>query len=173
MPIGVTHILVFLFVHLLVSIILVLVLGFYWGRSGRVRTVYVFSLYIISLLSSRFSASALMWFSNFLKYLVFHFFISLSTVFIYRSSILLLLMYQGACSMNRRVSNWKRWRISLLELKTVPHSWIPYVRTLKVNRRFGGICRLYLQFWRIREKRNQQEACSKQSCFDKFDRNVG
>jgi hypothetical protein len=63
----------FLFVHL--GIILILVLGFYSGLSGRVRvrTVYLFSLCVVSLLSSRFTASALVWFYNFLKYLVFRF----------------------------------------------------------------------------------------------------
>jgi hypothetical protein len=59
---DVTHILVF--VH--ISIILVL----YSGLSGRVRTVYFFSLCVVSLLSSRFTASALVCFYNFLKYLV-------------------------------------------------------------------------------------------------------
>jgi hypothetical protein len=68
MPSGVTHIL--LFVHL--GIILILVLRFYSGLSGRVRTVCLFSLCVVSLLSSRFTASALVWFSNFLKYLVFY-----------------------------------------------------------------------------------------------------
>jgi hypothetical protein len=34
-------------------------LGFYSGVSSRVRTVYLFSLYVVSLLSSRFTASAL------------------------------------------------------------------------------------------------------------------
>jgi hypothetical protein len=63
MPIGVTHIL-FISVHL--DIILILVLGFYSGLSGRVRTMYLFSLYAVSLLSSRFTATALVWFSNFL-----------------------------------------------------------------------------------------------------------
>jgi hypothetical protein len=67
-----------------------LVLGFYSGLSARVRTVYLFSLCVVSLLSSRFTASALVWFSNFLKYLVFHFFISLSTMIICRSSWILL-----------------------------------------------------------------------------------
>jgi hypothetical protein len=57
MPIGVNHILVFLFVHL--CIILILVLRFYSGLSGTVRTVYLFSLCVVSLLSSRFTASAL------------------------------------------------------------------------------------------------------------------
>jgi hypothetical protein len=71
-------------VHL--GIILILVLGFYSGLSGRVRTAYLLSLCVVSLLSSRFTASALVWFSNFLKYLVSYFFISLSTVFICRSS---------------------------------------------------------------------------------------
>jgi hypothetical protein len=52
-----------LFVHL--CIILILVLGFYSGLSGKVRTVYLFSLCVVSLLSSRFTASALVWFSNF------------------------------------------------------------------------------------------------------------
>jgi hypothetical protein len=58
----------FPFVHL--GIILILVFGFYSGLSGRVRTVYVS---VISLSSNRFTASALVWFINFLKYLVFHF----------------------------------------------------------------------------------------------------
>jgi hypothetical protein len=72
------------FVHL--GITLILTLEFYSGLSGRVKTVYVFSLCVVSLLSSRFTVSALVWFSNFLKYMVFHFFISLSTVFVCRSS---------------------------------------------------------------------------------------
>jgi hypothetical protein len=58
---GVTHILFCL---------LIFVLGFYSGLSGRVRTVYFFSLCVVSLLSSRFTDTALVWFSNFLKYLV-------------------------------------------------------------------------------------------------------
>jgi hypothetical protein len=62
-----------------------LVLGFYSGLPGRVRTVYL-SVCVVSLLSSRLIAGALVWFPNFLKYLVFQFFISLSTVFICRSS---------------------------------------------------------------------------------------
>jgi hypothetical protein len=61
----------FSFVHLCFTLILVLV--FYSGLSGRVRIVYLFSLCVVSLLSSRFNGSALVWFSNFLKYLVFHF----------------------------------------------------------------------------------------------------
>jgi hypothetical protein len=89
MPSGVTHIL--FFVHL--GIILILVLGFYSGLSSRVRTVYLFSLCVVSLFSSKFTASAFVWVSNFLKYLVFHF-ISLSTVLICRPSwVLWLLMY--------------------------------------------------------------------------------
>jgi hypothetical protein len=47
-------------------------LGFYSGLSGRVRAVYIFSLSVVSLLSSRFTARALVRFSDFLKYLVFH-----------------------------------------------------------------------------------------------------
>jgi hypothetical protein len=73
----------------------------YSGLSGRVRTVYLFSLCVVSLLSSRFTASALVRVSNFLKYLVFHLFTSLSTVFIYRSSwILWLFKYRGAFRMD-------------------------------------------------------------------------
>jgi hypothetical protein len=45
------------FVHL--GIILILVLGFYSGLSGRVRTAYLFSLCVASLLFSRFTVSAL------------------------------------------------------------------------------------------------------------------
>jgi hypothetical protein len=52
----------FSFVHL--GITLILVLGFYSGLSGRVRTVYLFSLCVVSLLSSRFTASA---YENILK----------------------------------------------------------------------------------------------------------
>jgi hypothetical protein len=65
-------------VHL--RIILILILGFYSGLPGGVRAVYIFILYVVSLLSSRFTASALVWFSNFLNYLVFNHFISLSSV---------------------------------------------------------------------------------------------
>jgi hypothetical protein len=43
--------------------------GVYSGLSGRVRTVYLFSLRVVSILSSRFTASALMCVSDFLKYL--------------------------------------------------------------------------------------------------------
>jgi hypothetical protein len=35
------------------------VLGFYSGLSGSVRTVYLFSLCVVSLLSTRFTARAL------------------------------------------------------------------------------------------------------------------
>jgi hypothetical protein len=44
----------FSYVHL--GTILMLVLGFYSGLSGRVRRVYLFSLCVVSLLSSRFPA---------------------------------------------------------------------------------------------------------------------
>jgi hypothetical protein len=80
----------FFFVHL--GIIYILVLRFFSGMSGRVKTVYLFSLCVVSLLSSRFSASSLVWFYNFLKYLVFHSLISLSTVFICKSSRILWLL---------------------------------------------------------------------------------
>jgi hypothetical protein len=46
-----------LFIHL--DIILILVLGFHSGLSSTVKTVYLFSLCVVSLLSSRFTASAL------------------------------------------------------------------------------------------------------------------
>jgi hypothetical protein len=49
-------------------------------------------------------------------------------VFICSSSrIPWLFMYQGVIRMDRRVLDWKRWRISVLELEAVPRSWIPYV----------------------------------------------
>jgi hypothetical protein len=73
-----THI--FVFVHL--GIILILVLGVYSGLCGRGRTVYLFGLCVVSLLSSRFTANVFVWSSNILKYFVFRFFISLSPVFI-------------------------------------------------------------------------------------------
>jgi hypothetical protein len=117
MPSDVTHILLLL--HL--CIILILVLGFYSGLSGRVRTVYVFSLCVVLLLSKSVTASALVWFSDFLKYLVFHFHISLGTVFICRSSWILWFMYKGAFRIDRRF--WiesaggfrcSNWRLSLV-----------------------------------------------------------
>jgi hypothetical protein len=58
MPSGVS-----LFVQL--GIILILVLRFYSGLSGRVKTVYLFSLCVVLLLSSIFTDSALVWLSNF------------------------------------------------------------------------------------------------------------
>jgi hypothetical protein len=115
---DVIHILLLVF-HL--GIILILVLGFYSGQSGRDRTLCIFSLCVVSLLSSRFSASALVWFFNFLNYLALTFFISLSTVLIWRSSwILWLFMYRGKFGMNRRDLDLERWRISLLELEAAP-----------------------------------------------------
>jgi hypothetical protein len=85
------------------GIILNLLLGFCLGLSGRVRTAYLFSLCVVSVLSSRFNASALVWFFNFLKHFDSLLFISLSTVFIYRSPwILWLFLYQGAFRMDRR-----------------------------------------------------------------------
>jgi hypothetical protein len=78
----------FSFFHL--GIVLIHVLGFYSGLPGKVRTVYLFSLCTVSLLSSRFTASALVWFSNSLIYLVFHFFL-LCNVFICRASWILWL----------------------------------------------------------------------------------
>jgi hypothetical protein len=57
-----------LFVHL--GIILMFVFGFYSDLSGRLG-LCIFSFYVY------FRYCALVWFSNFLNYLVFHFFISL------------------------------------------------------------------------------------------------
>jgi FtsH-binding integral membrane protein len=64
--------------------------------------VYLFNLCVASILSSRFTSSALVWFYNVLTYLVFHLLISLSTMFICRSLwIQWLFMYQGAFRMDR------------------------------------------------------------------------
>jgi hypothetical protein len=63
MPSGLTHVL--FFVHL--GIILILVLGFHSAVSGRVRTVYLFSWHVVSVLSNRFTASSLVWLTNYLK----------------------------------------------------------------------------------------------------------
>jgi hypothetical protein len=49
------------------------VLEFYLGLPGREKTMYAFSLCVVLLLSNRFTASAFVWISNFLKYLVFQF----------------------------------------------------------------------------------------------------
>jgi hypothetical protein len=62
------------------------VLGFYSGLSGRVKMVYLFSLCVVSVLSSMFTVSALVWLYNSLKCLTFHFSVSLRTVFVLRSS---------------------------------------------------------------------------------------
>jgi hypothetical protein len=56
----------------LLGIIVILILEFYSGLSGRVRTVYLFSLCVVTLLSSRFATNALVWYFNCLKTLVFH-----------------------------------------------------------------------------------------------------
>jgi hypothetical protein len=106
MPSGVTRIVFFCSI----GIILILVLWFYSGLSSRVRTVYRFILCVVSLLSSRFTASVLVWFYNFLKCSVFHFFISLNTVFVCRSSWIL---YQSRFRMDRRFLDWKRWKKSV------------------------------------------------------------
>jgi hypothetical protein len=55
-------------------------LGFYSGLPGVVRSAHLFSLCVVSLLSSRLTARTLVWFSNFIKYLVFHSLNSPSTV---------------------------------------------------------------------------------------------
>jgi hypothetical protein len=60
---GVTHILF----SIVLGVILILALGVYSGLSGRDRTVYLFSLYVFSLLPSRFTASTLIWFYIFLS----------------------------------------------------------------------------------------------------------
>jgi hypothetical protein len=69
--------------------------------------------------------SLLMHLSNFVIFLnIFslQFFISLFTVFIWRSSwILELFIYQGAFSITFKVFDWKRWSILMLEFEAVPH----------------------------------------------------
>jgi hypothetical protein len=88
----------------------------------------IFQSVCSSLLSSGFTAGALVLFYKFLKYIVFHYFIALSTVFICISSWLLwLFMYQGPFRIDRSVSDLKCWRIPVLELKVVPHSSISKV----------------------------------------------
>ena len=42
--------------------------------------------------------------------------------------IVSLVAYQGAFIKNLRVSHWNRWRISMLELLAVPHSWTTVTR---------------------------------------------
>jgi hypothetical protein len=51
------------------------------------------SLCAVSLLSSRFTASALVWFCNFLKYLVFHYIISLTIILWNPTSMTQFVMY--------------------------------------------------------------------------------
>jgi hypothetical protein len=69
-----SHILVYIHIFFLLLLLLRYHFNSCIGVSERVRTLYLFSLCVVSLLSSRFTASALVWFYNFLKYLVFHFF---------------------------------------------------------------------------------------------------
>jgi hypothetical protein len=90
---GVTHIVVYssLTYHCDISV------GGFTQDSGRVRMN--FSPCVVPLLSSRFAASAVLRFSNFLQYLAVHLFISLSAVFTCRPPwILRLFPYQGAFS---------------------------------------------------------------------------
>jgi fucose permease len=103
------------FVHL--GIILILILGVYSDLSGRVRTVYLVSLCVVSLLSSRFAASALVWAYNFRKYLVFHF------LFRWALCSFVDLHESYGCSCTNVRSEWigEGWRISMLELEVVPH----------------------------------------------------
>jgi hypothetical protein len=123
---GVTRL--FLFVH-----ILILVLRFYSGLSGRVRTVYLFSVCIVSLLSSMFTASALVWFSSFLKYLLFHFLISLSTLYIWRSSWISLLFKRGI--LNTYFYDKYIFPVSLAVFKTN--------RSERMVRNFYAMCTFY------------------------------
>jgi hypothetical protein len=70
MPCGITHIILFFSLRYQFNSHI----GGFSGLSDRVRTVYLSSLCVVSVLSSGFTASALLvvWFSNFLRYLVFH-----------------------------------------------------------------------------------------------------
>jgi hypothetical protein len=36
--------------------------------------------------------------------------------------------YQGASTISRKISEWKRSKISMFELDVVPQSWMPYVQ---------------------------------------------
>jgi hypothetical protein len=128
------------------------VLWFYTGMSSRVRTVYLFSVCVISLFCSRSIVSALLWFSNLLKYLVSHFFISLSSVFVYRSSwIMWLCMYQGAFGMDRTVLDWKRWGISMFEMEATLIAEVHRTIWVWVLLCIGGVCFLLivLIFFRV------------------------
>jgi hypothetical protein len=70
--------------------------------------VYVFNLCAVSLLSSTFTASALVWSYNLFKYLIFHFYISLIAVFICKFSwIQCLFMYLDAFRMDFKYFIWK------------------------------------------------------------------
>jgi hypothetical protein len=111
----------FFFFHL--GIIVMFVLGFYSGLSGKVRTVYLFSLYVASLLSSRFPASALVWFSNFLKYLALHFFYFTELCVHLEIFMHPVVVYVPRCIRNRTESlGLEALEDSMLELEAVPHS---------------------------------------------------
>jgi hypothetical protein len=101
MPNGITRKVVSL---VRLGIVLMPVLRVHSALSGSDWTVYLFSLCVVSLLSSRFTAGALVWSSNFPKYLVFHFSISLSTVCILEIFMDPVVVYVPRCVQNESES---------------------------------------------------------------------
>jgi hypothetical protein len=121
MPTGVTHI--FFFYS---GIILIIVLGVYSGLFCILKMMYLFSLCVVSLLSSRINISALVWFYNLLKYMIVHFLFHWALYsFVDLHGSCGCFTYQGAFKMDRIVLDWERWRISFLELEAVTLNWIP------------------------------------------------
>jgi hypothetical protein len=84
--------------------------------------VYLFSLCVVSLLSSRFTVSAFVWFSSLPKCLVFHSLISLSTVFICRSSWILWLCLCTKVSSEWIGESWPYYCSSLTSLIFIRNS---------------------------------------------------
>jgi hypothetical protein len=51
-------------------------------------------------------------------------------------------MYQGAFKIDRRVLDWKRWKILMLELEAVPHNWMLCIE---------GVCFLLIYYYLVCE----------------------
>ena len=78
--------------------------------------------------SIKFTAKGFGWVSIRFWYVMILDFISSFTVGSWRSECnCLLVIYHGELVTFRRVLDWNRCRISILEFEAVPHSWIPYV----------------------------------------------
>ena len=76
-------------------------------------------------MSTNWVTNGFWWLLTLILYLFLNLDISSLTVGILRSPcIVSLATDQGASIKDFRVFDWNRWRISMLELLAVPHSWV-------------------------------------------------